>query len=221
MPFRRDPDRSYRVPNWDRYSWLEHGFGTRASRWPDPELCVSLKQIHSADILLAAGAPGCLGPGDAVLSRQAGPYLSVRTADCVPLLFVDPMQKAVAAIHAGWRGTVAEIGPKALARMMSEFGTKVEDLEVAIGPSIGVCCYEVGPEVASQFRRVFRERSDLSERTRLDLVEANRRQLTTAGVRQTAIYVAGLCTFCKRKEFHSHRRDAEAAGRMVSAIRLR
>jgi YfiH family protein len=136
------------------------------------------------------------------------------------MLFVDPANRTIAAIHAGWRGTVAEIGPKVIRRMVERFGTRAVDLEVAIGPAIGLCCYEVGPEVASQFQPTFRDRKDLHTRTHIDLAEANRRQLIDSGVQPNAIAIAAMCTFCGKDDFHSFRRDAELAGRLISAIRI-
>lgn len=217
MVFRRDSDHCYRVSDWDRFPWLKHGFGTKHSVWPGSTRCATLKQIHSAETHVADGT-GCLGSGDALLSRHRGLYISIRTADCVPLLFVDPVTRAVAAVHAGWRGTVAEIGPKAVRQMSEKFGTRAADIEVAIGPAIGPCCYEVGPDVASQFKSIFPERVDLHSKTRIDLAEANRRQLIDSGVRPNGIMIARICTACANEDFHSYRRDAESAGRLISAI---
>ena len=125
----------------------------------------------------------------------------------------DPIRSAVAAVHAGWRGTVAKIVPKAIAAMGDRFGTMPADLHAAIGPGIGKCCYEVGPEVAEQF--------GLTGRGHIDLPEANRRQLVEAGVAPERIYVAGLCTKCHGEDFHSFRRDKDVAGRMYSFAGIR
>ena len=162
-----------------------------------------------------------LGDGDALISNQPGTLLAVRTADCLPILIADPRNRAVAAVHAGWRGTIQEIAPKTVQAMAREFGSRPEDLVVAIGPGIGYCCFAVGPEVAVQFAPYFPERKDLSERAEVDLTEATIRQLrrNDAGVRQIA--GSGLCTVCQPEHFHSYRRDREAAGRMVAAIGLR
>jgi len=145
----------------------------------------------------------------------------VRTADCVPILLADPTLRTVAAIHAGWRGTAAEIVRHAVEGLRTEFGTNVNHLHAAIGPSIRACCYEVGTEVAEQFRRIFPEWPVHVEeaRTMLDLVEANRRILVGSGVPQSQIYDSGLCTVCCPAEFHSFRRDPRDRGRMVAFIR--
>lgn len=167
---------------------------------------------------MVATQPGRLGSGDAIISRRPGVTVAIRTADCLPILIVDSRTRAVAAVHAGWRGVVAEIAPKAVEAMGLEFGSRPQDLEVAIGPGIGPCCFEVGPEVASQFRAFFPERNDLYTRAKLDLVETVRRQLRRIGVTMGQISTSGLCSCCKPDLFESYRRDRESAGRMVAAV---
>jgi hypothetical protein len=162
------------------------------------------KQIHS-DRVLVATQPGQLGAGDAIISQRPGVTAAIRTADCLPILIVDPKTRAVAAVHAGWRGVVAEIAPKTVEAMRVEFGSRPQDLEIAIGPGIGVCCFEVGPEVAIQFRAFFPERSDLGRN----------------GVTRGQIDTLGLCSHCKNQLFESYRRDREKAGRMVTAVGIR
>jgi YfiH family protein len=123
-------------------------------------------------------------------------------------LLVDERHRAVAAVHAGWRGTVARIAQRGVEAMGAQFGSLAEDLHAAIGPGIGKCCYEVGPEVAAQFGQ--------QGRGHVDLAAANRRQLMDAGVTPERIYASNLCTMCRGEEFHSFRRDQEAAGRLYS-----
>jgi len=171
----------------------------------------SLKQIHSSECVAAEGRSGILGEGDALLEDRPGSVVAVKTADCVPILLVDDAHHAVAAVHAGWRGTAAGIAGKAVAAMRERFGSR--DLYAAIGPSIGKCCYEVGPEVSAQF--------GLEGRTFLDLPEFNRRQLLDSGVTAERIFASNLCTQCKADEFHSFRRDREAAGRLYSFAGIR
>ncbi len=167
--FRLDSSNVYRAERLERFPWLQHGFGTRLSAgWPDAGGLATAKQIHSDHVLLAT-QPGHLGPGDAIISKQPGVTVAVRTADCLPILIVDSRTRAVAAVHAGWRGVVAEIAPKAVEAMRLEFGSRPEDLEIVIGPGIGPCCFEVGPEVATQFRPFFPERNDLDARAKVDL----------------------------------------------------
>ncbi len=179
----------------------------------------ALKQVHSDQVLIAT-EPGDIGEGDALISNRAGVALSIRTADCLPILMADPRNRAVAAVHAGWRGTVSEIAPKVIQAMNRQFGSSPEDLVVAIGPGIGGCCFEVGPEVAAQFAPLFPERDDLSGRTRIDLVESTIRQLGRCGVKLGHIATSGMCTYCLAELFHSYRREPGTVERMVTAIRL-
>src|SRR5882724_3914267 len=118
---------------------------------------ISLKQIHSDVIHLFDAAPAEVCQGDASITNRPGLLLAVQTADCVPILLVDPKKRAVAAVHAGWRGTLARIVVKAIGQMQMHFKSKPADLLAAIGPSIGGCCYEVGTEVATQFLSQFAE----------------------------------------------------------------
>ena len=203
----------YRAGPLTQFEWLDHGFGNRF--YPLSDTVAVLHQIHS-DIAVNADLPGCSPEGDALLSD--GRLVGVKTADCLPILLVDEHHRAVAAVHAGWRGSVARIAQKTVQAMAARWGTRPSDLHAALGPAIGACCYEVGPEVAMQFTELFPERRDLNQRTRIDLEEANRRQLLASGVDAQRVYSAGLCTFCHADQFYSFRRDREAAGRMISFI---
>lgn len=212
--FYRDSRHIYRVSELDAFDWLEHGFGTRVSDVPSLYRHLAmLKQVHSATCVAAGGRAGVLGEGDALLEQAAGSVVAVRTADCVPILLVDPQTRAVAAVHAGWRGTVAHIVQNAVAAMQQRFGTAPAELHAAIGPGIGQCCYEVGPEVAAHFGE--------QGRAHIDLSAANRTQLLAAEVTPRRIYASKLCTMCLKEEFHSYRRDREAAGRMHSFVGIR
>jgi YfiH family protein len=128
-------------------------------------------------------------------------------------LLADARTRAVAAVHAGWRGTAAEIVIHALHRMRDDFGTDPKDVYAVIGPGIGACCYQVGEDVALQFGRKIA--------VHLDLAAVNRRQLLMAGMSGEQIDAVGSCTFCDAEMFHSFRRDKEQAGRMISYIGTR
>jgi hypothetical protein len=207
--FYKDSRQIYRVTELDSLPWLVHGFGTRVAHVPALfGNLATLRQIHSAACVAAAGRGGVLGEGDALLENTPGSVVAIKTADCLPILLVDDRHRAVAAVHAGWRGTVAGIAQRAVEAMRAQFGSVPEDLRAAIGPGIGECCYEVGPEVAAQFGR--------QGRAHVDLAEANRRRLMDAGVTPERIYASNLCTMCRADEFHSFRRDKEAAGRLFS-----
>lgn len=189
--------------------WLEHGFGTREAP-VSQEGMAGMKQVHSARCLIADNE-GCVGEGDALVTRCPGLAVSVRTADCFPILLADLEHRAVAAVHAGWRGTADEIVCRTLDTMRAEFDTSPDQMVAAIGPGIGECCYQVGEEVARRF--------GLNHAGRIDLAAANRAQLISAGVPPDQIDTLGLCTFCDPARFDSYRRDKEQAGRMVSYIR--
>lgn len=215
--FYRDSAGIYRCEALSGLPWLDHGFGTRhAAPHPSP---ITLRQVHSDIVLLADSAAGC--KGDALIASRPGEVVAVKTADCVPVLLVDPEHRVAAAVHAGWRGSVGEIARKALQRMRLEFGSVPAEVRAAIGPAIGPCCYEVGPEVAVQFEPFFPERNDLRQKTRVNLWESNRRQLVAAGLEPEAIFISELCTFCQEEEFFSHRRDNPATGRMLSSAGIR
>ena len=171
----------------------------------------SLNQIHSAASFVV-DRPGLAGEGDALITRQHGVTISVRTADCYPILLADPVARAIAAIHAGWRGTEARIVQRVVERMSAEFGTRPENVTAAIGPGIGGCCYQVGDEVARKF--------GMSGAGNLDLAQENLKQLEAAGVLRRWISVMNSCTSCRPQQFHSWRRDGEQAGRMISFIQI-
>ena len=164
--FRLESDRIYRCEAFQQFVWLKHGFGTRIA---NPEVDVTLRQIHSDRVVNAAGLKNRECEGDALVTDEIAKCIGVRTADCVPILLVDSHNHVVAAVHAGWRGTAAGIVKHAIDKMNAEFGTSAADLYAAMGPCIRVCCYEVGPEVAVHF--------NLTGRCNLDLPHANRRQM--------------------------------------------
>jgi YfiH family protein len=214
---------------------------------------ITLRQIHSNVLVVAtAGDAGQGHPrkADGLLTDEPGLLLGVQTADCIPVLVADCKRRAVAAFHAGWRGTVKRIVETGVGRMRLEFGSRPEDLVAAIGPGIGACCYAVGEDVLSGFDsqfayadELFREvyESDpvrakypmlfLTQRApgpspigpslHLDLVEANRRQLLSAGLEPRSIKLIGGCTSCQPELFFSHRASRGHAGRMMSLIGIR
>ncbi len=196
---------------------IHHLFGTAghepSSTW------LELKQVHSARVLDAEEwRPGI--ECDGLATGREGLHVVVKTADCVPLLLADTRGRAVAAVHAGWRGVAQGIGPAAVRLLAKRYSVRPAELVAAMGPAIGGCCYEVGPEVAVQFRNMFPERKDLERRTRIDLREALRRQLLAAGVEPGRMDVTEECTCCGGNRFHSYRRDGARAGRMYSEIWL-
>ncbi len=178
-----------------------------------------LNQVHSAvvqdvDDTAAANEPL---EGDASVTAVEGIALAIQTADCVPILIADRDARCVAAVHAGWRGTAARIAERTVERMAAKFGVDRRNLFAVIGPHIGVCCYEVGEEVASSFSAgaVY---DPAYPKPHLNLAEANRSQLAEAGVPDDQIEVSSLCTRCREDLFFSYRRDGNKAGRMLSII---
>jgi polyphenol oxidase len=189
---------------------------------------VTLRQIHSAVIHKVSAAdvheyatPAVL-EGDGLITNEPGILLGIQTADCIPILVADRKNQAVAAFHAGWRGTVAGIVEQGVKRMNAEFGSQPADLIAAIGPGIGPCCYTVGEEVRSQFRSNFSYADELFREVDsalyLDLPEANRRQLLAAGLDSASIVLTGECTGCATDRFFSHRIEHGFTGRMMSVI---
>lgn len=185
-------------------------------------------QVHGADVRVvktlreASGTPGTPGETercDALITDAARILLGVKTADCVPVLLGDARTGAVAAIHAGWRGTLATILSRALERMREEYGTNPQDVRAAIGPAARACCYEVGADVIEAFRERFTEAGELFAPTRaghalIDLHKANRQQLVSAGISAERIHTAPLCTMCRTDLFFSYRREKKLYGRV-------
>jgi YfiH family protein len=193
-------------------------------------------QVHGSEVRLisnlgeakpAEDARGDTVYCDAIVSNTRGVLAGVKTADCVPILIGDPSTGAFAAVHAGWRGTLAEVATTALKRMITEYRTKPQDVRVAIGPAAGGCCYEVGTDVIDGFKSSFPSQ-DLFTETRadhacIDLLKANRIQLISAGVDPERISIAPLCTMCRNDLFFSYRREKNVqgkVGRLMSVIGL-
>lgn len=179
-----------------------------------------VRQVHGARVVTAERPCAPRDEADAVVSRTAGVAACVAVADCVPVLIADPASGDVAAVHAGWRGTVARAAAAAVEALASKGGSRPRDLLAAIGPSIGPCCYEVSEELAARFEESFGvgvvDRSRASPR--LDLWEANARALGAAGLAPERIDRLGRCTACEHRLFFSHRRDAGATGRQAAWI---
>ena len=271
MAFYFDQNRALRLTEFDQWRWLVYGFSTRSagnlglSAGNSPEQArqkqlqfldalggrgmrlTTLRQVHSA-IVRTPAKTSALQAGDALIVKKPRAAVGVKTADCLPVLVVDRRRRAVAAIHAGWRGMAQRIVEKSVGEMRHAFRSRPEDLCAAIGPGIQACCFEVGPEVLAEFASQFVDADrfchpdppnpaltiiprqvmtgknnalmrDLdSDRGRVDLAEAARLQLLAAGVPAEQIYNSGLCTVCDAKRFYSHRREKEAAGRMLAVI---
>ena len=220
----------------NRRRFLAEVCGQRAG-----SVLVGVKQIHSNIVRVVKKEDGALEgmlqteqgravlEGDGLITDVPGVLLGVGTADCVPVLVVDVAKRVVAAFHAGWRGTVARIVERGIAMMQEQYGSKAVNMVAAVGPSIGPCCYTVGEEVHSDFGEQFGYAKELFLRTadsdeiRLNLWEANRRQLLDAGVPEAGIAMIGECTACARSRsgssrYFSHRAEHGIAGRMLNVV---
>lgn len=220
--------------------------GTGSDPWP----FVTLRQVHS-DIIRFVDSPAeSQLAGDGLITATPGLGLAIQTADCLPIILVDPKRRAVGVFHAGWRGTLKRIVEKGVGEMRRYFGSRARDLKAAIGPGIHGCCYEVGQEVRDQFAsqfayaaKLFREieetdpvrekypmlfltarapgHSDLPKKIFLDLVEANRQQLLAVGLPAKGIEASPLCTSCRTDLLFSYRAEKGRTGRMMGVAGIR
>ncbi|WHZ23227.1 MAG: multicopper polyphenol oxidase [Nitrospira sp.] len=235
------------VPSFvDSDDGVEHFFGTRRSALdvipghPSPirsrrrsagaTVMLSVKQVHGTDALVVDQPFGegmsFEGGWDALVTNQPGVMVTVRTADCVPVLLHDPIQRVVAAVHAGWRGAVAGIVPKTVALLVDRFGAAVGRLRMAIGPSAGSCCYEVDEPVLMRLREVFPEWRTVVEpvgahKAHFDLRAFVRRQALAEGLQSARIATVNACTICHPDLFFSYRREGVVKSTMISGIALR
>lgn len=192
------------------------------------EKAVCAKQTHTDNIRIVT--PADRGKGifeidsdiqdtDGLITNERGMALIIFTADCVPLLFFDPVQKVVAASHAGWRGTAKNIGGKTIRKMAERFGCEPKNIIAAIGPSIGKCCFEVDRDTAEQFGEEYRIPKE-NGKFHVDLWAVNRDQMTNQGVMPENIYISEECTICNSDKYYSYRTHREHTGRQVAVIAL-
>lgn len=211
---------------------VHHFFGTRRqSAVPPAEddslIAVGVKQVHGTDVLVVdrpvASGETFAGVWDALVTDQVGVLVTVRTADCVPILLHDGERGVVAAIHAGWRGAVGGILSRTLDVMRERFGSRPDRVRMAIGPSAGACCYEIDEPVLKPLReRVTNWRQVIiprgHETAMLNLRRLVQQQAVDLGVPEAGIHVAGVCTICHPELFYSYRREGRVNGTMVSGI---
>jgi len=192
-----------------------------------PDQTTTCYQIHGADIL-AVDRENCrriVGQADGLITAEPGIYLNLRCADCTPLLLYDPVRQAVGLTHAGWRGTMQNAAGATVQAMVAELGCNAANIIGVIGPAIGPCCYEVGPEVMAAAADTFADSASLfqpngkMQHAYFDMAEANRRQLSSTGVKR--IIQSDLCTACRTDEFFSHRAENGQTGRFGVMIGLR
>lgn len=225
--------RAATVPALEAVPGLVHGFEQRLGPpgWEDKDAARRrmaaalsgsgrlhlLKQVHGSAVERAPweGRP----EADAGVSERPGDLLGIETADCLPVLLVDPLRRVVAAAHAGWRGTVAQVARHAVDSLVAG-GSRPSDLLAALGPGIGPCCYEVGEEVREAFGDAGAGcfRPGPRGRPHLDVREANRRQLLASGLAADHIHSVDDCTYCLPDLYHSYRREGRGAGRMINVV---
>lgn len=182
-----------------------------------PEKAANIKQVHGNRIVVADERYAGVVEADGLVTDRIGRPLVVRTADCLPVFLFDEKTPAVGLVHAGWRGTKDLITLEAVEVMADRYQTKTQHLKVAFGPCIRPKQYEVGPEFREHFPR---EVTRKNGKYYFDLALANKNQLTDHGVPAENIYDCGICTF-ENSRYHSFRRDAQAAGRILSLIMLK
>jgi polyphenol oxidase len=214
--------------------------------WP----LITLRQVHSDIIHSIDSPPESQLAGDGLITTTPALLLAIQTADCLPIILVDPKRKAVGVFHAGWRGTLKRIVEKGVGEMRRHFDSRPSDLRAAIGPGIHGCCYEVGEEVRDKFEsqfayagNLFREvkesdpvrekypllfltarapgHGELPKKIFLDLVEANRQQLLSVGVPAKNIEASDLCTNCRTDLLFSYRAEKGKTGRMMGVVGIR
>lgn len=179
-------------------------------------------QIHGNEVIILTEGKDPAHDADAVVTALEGLPIGILTADCLPLLFYDPVKQIIGAAHAGWKGTALSIATKTIDAMASSFGSAPGDIRAAIGPHIGPCCYPVGENVFEEFKKAFIWHEECFENIgstlRLDLGIANRLQLLSSGIREENIGTEARCTACSEGLFFSHRKENGVTGRQLSVI---
>mgnify|MGYP001255323555 FL=1 len=185
---------------------------------------VTMQQVHGDHIIeITDKKLKEAGEADGMVTAESGVYLGVLTADCVPLLFIAPKQRLVAAVHAGWCGTLAGIAEKTVRLFQSQYDIAASELEVALGPSIGVCCYEVKDDVAVPLMKKWGSLTTPSIAVRdgksfINLSRLNRDILRDTGIPGKQLFQIGPCTRCAAEDFYSYRREGGETGRQISVI---
>ncbi len=196
---------------------------------PEFPFIAALKQIHSTRVVVLKTRMGSgelqQTEGDALVTNQPQTLIVVRTADCVPVLLVEKATGVVGAIHAGWRGAVAGIVSETIRACVEEFGAKPEQMQIAIGPSIGPCCYEVDEPVIEPLRTRYPAWPEVLRETTegkgvLDLKQLIHHQIRAIGIPENQIGRVEHCTHCRADLFYSYRREGQVIGTMFSGIML-
>lgn len=204
---------------FDRISDLTYGFDVYNSHDEYDSRVLTPKQVHGSDVVIVDRIQARI-PADGLVTNTKGLCIGVVTADCVPVLLVDPVAQVVGAVHAGWRGTAAVIVSHAV-YAMTRLGAVPHQMYTIFGPSIGLCCFEVGDDVAEQFYAGGAGCVEkLNGRSHVNLTRVNYQQLVSAGVPESNIEAPVYCTSCQSDRFPSYRRDKTDTRRIVSWITL-
>ena len=180
------------------------------------------RQRHTSSVLrLESGREAEQGDCDALITDNPKLVLGIQTADCIPVLIVDPIRRTIGAVHAGWRGSLGQIVPRAIEALGAAFGSQPCDLRVALGPAIGGCCYEIGADLAAAFAQRWPHAVTPlpGGKARLDLRAVNAAQAQAAGVGSDHMVQAPDCTRCQT-EFPSYRRDGQGCGRILTLLAI-
>jgi YfiH family protein len=219
----REGDEEFRVlSNWDR---LATAFAIPLEQF------LVVNQVHGDAIFMINPHGNYFSSRDelnydAIVTNRANLAICIKTADCVPVFIVDKVQKVIAVVHAGWRGSALGICAKVIKLMQNQYRTQPSDILAAIGPSISKCCYEVDSATAEAFRgqnnsELFLRQGKKKGKWMLDLPEANRRQLLEAGIPESNIDVSGYCTTCNQDMFFSHRGSGGITGRQINFMMIK
>jgi hypothetical protein len=221
------------VPRLERIPFLRHGFGD--SSWGEKDLrefaktqgfnSLFLRQVHSDVVQFIDEVPRRRLQGDAAITRLAGLFLVIKTADCLPVVLVEEKRRVIAAVHCGWKGTSRRVLEKVILGMMERYGVDPAAVLAAFGPCIDGGCYEVGEDVRRAFGKsgfpesLFTSTSGRRGKYLFDIRTANRLQLLKFGVKAANIFSLDICTHCD-SNYPSYRRDRDECGRMLSFIGL-
>jgi YfiH family protein len=194
------------------------------------------KQIHDGHVTVVSEGlrgkgfidyQGAIDATDAMVTNVSNICLMILLADCVPLLFYDPSKGVIGVAHAGWKGTLESVARATVKALREHFGCSPQDIVVGIGPSVGPCCYEIGPEIISQVEQVFGAKQDFVTKKSaggkgyLDLWKANLKQLLHAGIPERNIEMANMCTCHHPDLFFSYRHERGKTGRFGAGIVIR
>lgn len=236
----KDDTMYYQIKDFNFENKFNHVFSTRIG-WDQDNIFENMsnimevpeekifraKQVHGTDILIIKDQNTNVSKEekDGFITNCKGIALATYHADCVPIYFYDTKKDVIGLAHAGWKGTLNNISGSIIDGMIKEYDSKVEDIIVAIGPSIGVCCYEIGLDLVKLFSERYPKEKDIiiekGEKIYLDLWKVNRINLLKLGIKENNIYHSNICTSCRVDKLYSYRKENGTKNRMIAAIGLK